>query len=186
MGNGNILFHEKGHDTKSLRTPALEDKNKYSFFISPTTPSEIYNIIDKNTSKYSTDIFNMNTILFKYINDEISPILSLLFNRCINEGLFPDEFKKAKIKPLYKSGSKNDMLNFRPISILPQISKYFEKIIKFRLVDFLNKYSIIDKLQYGFRKNMSTGDALADLIETINDNLENLKKYSVVYQYLLT
>ena len=92
------------HDT-------LEDKNKYSFFISPTTPSEIYNI-NKNTSKYSTDIFNMNTILFKYIHDEISPILSLLFNRCINEGLFPDEFKKAKIKPLYKSSSKNDMLNF--------------------------------------------------------------------------
>ena len=87
----------------------------------------------------------MNTILFKYINDEIIPILSLLFNRCINEGLFPDEFKKAKIKPLYKSGSKNDMINFRLISILPQISKYFEKIIKFLLVDFLNKYSIIDQ-----------------------------------------
>ena len=104
--------------------------------IPPTTPSEIYNIIDKNTSKYSTDIFNMNTILFKYINDETSPILSLFFNRCIDEGLFLDEFKKAKIKPLYKSGSKNDMLNFRPISILPKISKYFEKIIKFRLVDF--------------------------------------------------
>ena len=118
----------------------------------------------------------MNTILFKYINDEISPILSLLFNRCINEGLFPDEFKKAKIKPLYKSGSKNGMLNFRPISILPQISKYLKKIIKFRLVDFLNKYSIIDKTQYGFRTNMYTGDALecpVDVIETINDNLEN-------------
>ena len=78
----------------------------------------------------------MNTILFKYINDEINPILSLLFNICINEGLFPYEFKKANIKPLYKSGSKNDMLNFRQISILPQISKYFEKIIKFRLIDF--------------------------------------------------
>ena len=53
----------------------------------------------------------MNNILFKYINDEIRPMMSLLFNRCINEGLFPEEFKKAKIKPLYKSGSKNDMLN---------------------------------------------------------------------------
>ena len=59
------------HDT-------LEDKNKYSFVISPTTPSEICNIIDKNTSKYSTDIFNMNNILFKYINDEINASLSLL------------------------------------------------------------------------------------------------------------
>ena len=122
----------------------------------------------------------MNTILFKYINDEIIPILSLLFNRCINEGLFPDEFKKAKLKPLYKSCSKNNMLNVWPISILSQISKYFENIIKFRSVDFLNKYSIIYKSQYGFRKNMSTGYTLADVIETINDNLENLKKCSVV------
>ena len=103
----------------------------------------------------------------------MSPILSLLFNRCINKGLFQDEFKKAKIKALYKSASKNDMLNFRPISIIPKISKYFEKIIKFSLVDFLNKYSIIDKAQYEFRTNMSTGDVLADVIATINDNLEN-------------
>ena len=85
-----------------------------------------------------------------------SLILSLLFNICINEGLFSDEFKKAKIKPLYKSGSKKDMLNFRQISILPQISKCFEKIIKFHLTDFLNKYSIIYKAQYGFRTNMCT------------------------------
>ena len=56
---------------------------------------------------------------------------------------------KRLIKPLYKSGSKNDMLNFRPISILSQIYKYLEKIIKFRLVDFLNKYSIIDKHSIG-------------------------------------
>ena len=53
-------------------------------------------------------------------------MLSLLFNICINKGFFPDEFKKAK-KLLYKSGSKNEMLNFRAISILPQISIYFEK-----------------------------------------------------------
>ena len=69
------------HDT-------LEDKNKYSFFISPTTPSEIYNIIDNITSNillsfyiyilyYSTDIFNMDNISFKYINEEIIYIRKL-------------------------------------------------------------------------------------------------------------
>ena len=72
-------------------------------------------------------------------------------------------------KYLYKSGSKNDMLNFKPISILPKISKYLKKIIKFRLVDFLNIYAIIDKAHYVFRTNMSNGYALADVIENIND-----------------
>ena len=58
----------------------------------------------------------MNNILFKYFNETLSPILSLLFYRCINKGLYPNKFKKDKIKPLNKSGSKNDMLNLRPIS----------------------------------------------------------------------
>ena len=61
----------------------LEDKNTYSYFISPIIPSKIYNITDKNTSKYSTDIFNMNNILFKYNNVESCPILSNVCNICI-------------------------------------------------------------------------------------------------------
>ena len=100
----NIIFYKI--DLLSIRISINRIIYQYNYII--YTYTHIYiniyiYIIDKNTSKYSTDIFNMNTILFKYINDEISPILSLLFNRCINEGLFPDEFKKAKIKPLYKS-----------------------------------------------------------------------------------
>ena len=55
-----------------------------------------------------------------------------------------------------------------------------KKFTKFCLVDFLNKYLIIDKAQYGFRTNMFIGDVLANIMETIHDNLENLKKCSVV------
>ena len=92
----------------------------------------------------------MNMIFFKYIKCEICVILSNIFNRGLVEGIFPSAFKKVKIIQLYKSGSKNDMLNFRPIFLLPQIAKIYKKSIKYRLNTFLEKYSIINKSQYGF------------------------------------
>ena len=119
-------------------------------------------------------------IFFKYMKCEIYVILSMIFNRGLIERIFPSAFKKAKIIPLYKSNSKNDMLNFRPISLLPQIAKIYDKAIKYRLNNFLGKYNIINKSQYGFRSGLSTFDALADVIKCINDNLEHLKKCSVV------
>ena len=67
----------------------------------------------------------MNMIFFKYIKYDICVILSKIFNRGIVEGIFPSAFKKAKMIPLYKSGSKMNMLNFRQISLLPQIAKIY-------------------------------------------------------------
>ena len=114
----------------------------------------------------------MNMIFFKYIKWEIYVILSNIFNRCLVERIFPSVIEKAKIIPLYKSGSKYDMLNFRPISLMPQIAKLYEKAIKYRLNKFLEKYNIIHKSQCGFRSGIMT----ADVIECINENLEKLKK----------
>ena len=77
--------------------------------------------------------------IIKQIKDEISPILAILFNKYLQVGLFPDDLKISKIIPIYKSGAKNELFNYRPISMLPQISKLFEKIIKTRLKCIFNK-----------------------------------------------
>ena len=90
-------------------------------------------------------------IFFKYIKFEFCVILSKIFNRGLVERIFLSAFKKIKIISLYKSGSQNDMLNFRQISLLPQIAKIYEKVINYRLNTFLEKYNIINKSQYGFR-----------------------------------
>ena len=90
-------------------------------------------------------------IFFKYIKFEFCVILSKIFNRGLVERIFLSAFKKTKIISLYKSGSQNDMLNFRQISLLPQIAKIYEKVINYRLNTFLEKYNIINKSQYGFR-----------------------------------
>ena len=70
--------------------------------------------------------------------------------------------------------------NYRHISLLPQLSKILEKLIKVRFTGYLNKYNIISDSQYGFRVNMSTSDALIDTIEFVTDALEKCDKCSMV------
>ena len=93
---------------------------------------------------------------------------------CIfTKGIFPDVLKTTKVIPLYKKGNQNYYKNYRPISLIPQLSKILDKLIKNQLLSFINKYNIISNCQYGFRKILfSTSDALADVVETVNANLE--------------
>ena len=93
----------------------------------------------------------------------------------MSEGTFPDKLKTAKIIPLHKGGQKSNPSNYRPISLLPQFGKLFEKVIKQRIIDFLDENNIISKHQYGFRKSHSTELAITDIQNELLQNLdENL------------
>ena len=80
-------------------------------------------------------------------------------------GKFPSQLKSAKVSPIYKSGAKSDPANYRPISILPIISKIFEKHVNHHLMGFLNKYKVIHESQSGFRQKHSCQTALVKLID---------------------
>ena len=71
--------------------------------------------------------------------------LAYLFNLCMERSLWPDILKTAEVIPIYKSGKKNDMGNYRPISLISNISKIFEKIIHKSLINFINKSKILTK-----------------------------------------
>ena len=84
--------------------------------------------------------------------------------------------KVAKIIPIYKSGNKNSFNNYRPISILPALSKIMEKIVCNRLVNYLEKYNILYKHQYGFRSKHSTIRPILHLLKNIADANDNISK----------
>ena len=105
--------------------------------------------------------------IIKLIKNELSPLLTIIFNRCLNYGIFPDSFKIVKVLPLYKGGDKLNVENFRTISLLPQLSKILEKLIKVRFTSYINKYNIISDSQYCFKANMSTSGALIGTIEFV-------------------
>ena len=105
--------------------------------------------------------------------DILSPVICNLVNQSLNTGIFPDSFKIAQIVPIFKRGDSRTPSNYRPISILPYLSKIFEKIIYFRLAYHLAVNEILSPYQFGFRKNISTVDALIHFTEMIYDALNN-------------
>lgn len=125
------------------------------------------------------DVYKFNK---KKIKEHISEILVHIFNQILIESGIPESFKIALVTPIYKGGNKLDISNYRPISLLNVFSKIFERAIKTRLLKYLEENIILPSSQYGFRENIGTEDALAQLSRNINTNVE--KKNSVyIYEY---
>lgn len=137
------------------------------------TPNEICVIVNKMPLKRSCGFDEIPITVIKDNIDILSEPLSYFYNECVREGIFPDQFKIAKILPIYKKDSKTDPKNYRPISLLPTLSKIFEKIIKSRLLTHLKLSSILNSRQYGYQGEIGTTDAidtlLADVVEKLNE-----------------
>ena len=99
--------------------------------------------------------------------------MSVLFNLSFSSGIFPDKLKIAKILPVFKKGSKLECSNYRPISLLSNLDKVIEKLMRKRLMEFLNEQKIIYCKQYGFRKGFSTAHAKINLIDNIESAIDN-------------
>ena len=150
----------------------LKHRVKSSITLNDVETSEIMEIINNIDSSKATD---MSPKIIKYCSEIIAPYLRKILNDCMNSGYFPDVLKIARVIPLYKTGDVNDPGNYRPISILPIISKVFEKIIYKRMYDFLDENNVLNNCQYGFRKNHSSEHALHDAITHVCKAL-NAKK----------
>ena len=98
-------------------------------------------------------------------NNILAPTASAHINKSIKTAIFPDQLNMAKIYPIHKGGSKSDLTNYRPISILSNVSKIFEKHINNHLMAFLHKYELIHVSQSDFRQKNSCQTALVKLID---------------------
>ena len=127
-----------------------------------------------NTLKLSKsrDYFGLSAVMLKHIRDLIVTPLTVLFNSCISAGRFPDVLKIACVTPVHKKGDINDPSNYRPISILPVVSKVFELILKKQFVAYLEENSILHINQHGFRSGHSTGSAVVSFVEKIVECFE--------------
>ena len=101
-----------------------------------------------------------------------------IFNDSLLLGIFPQSMKIAKVTPFYKSGKKNLMTNYRPISVLSCFSKILERIMYNRLYSYLNDNNLFFQKRFGFREGHSTNHALIELINSINDSF-NQNKYTL-------
>ena len=160
-------------DRSRLKDPLsyISKDVKNSLFLSLPTSHEISKIISKSNEKKSSHGVISNKVT-KMTNETISPYLEILFQKCIKDGIFPDSFKVAEVIPLFKGGNREDRNCYRPISLLPTISKIFERILAKRMISFFTKFDILSKDQFGFRAKFSTEYAIADIYDKLINNLD--------------
>ena len=112
--------------------------------------NDILNIMNNLTPKTSSGIDNLFIKQIKVIQYELAKPLTLITNQVFSSGIFPDKLKIAKVIPIFKKGDDTDVNNYRPISLLPAISKIIEKVIYNQTYNYFDQNKILYAHQYGF------------------------------------
>lgn len=135
---------------------------------------EIVTIVKFMANKKSFGIDEIPIKVFKeHVNLLVDPLV-YFFNKCIEQNTFPDQLKVARVLPIYKKGSKADAKNYRPISLLPILSKIYEKLMKTRLLRHLRINNILSNKQFGYQRGVGTVDAISNIIGDVVNKL-NIK-----------
>ena len=174
------LVNELG-DTNNRFQDYLKNPNEHSMFLNEFEPNEIFEILHGLNPKKAADIYGIPPKILNFVSESLSKILTVIFNKSLLLGIFPDALKLTKVIPIHKANSKMIVSNYRPISLIPLFSKIFEKLVHKRIMDFLIKKDILSKKQYGFQKKKSTEHAILDLQSKIVDAYENREKSCCIF-----
>ena len=145
-----------------------------SIFLNATDAIEVSTIL-KTIKTKSTGWDDIHIDVLKQSTDTLMDTLVYLINSSLSQGIFPNELKIARVLPLFKSGNSKLVSNYRPVSILPVLSKIFEKVIHNRLISFINEHNVLYSHQYGFRSKHNTTMALITLVDNIVNGFDNNK-----------
>ena len=138
-----------------------------SFFFQPITPAEIRLEILSIPNNKSHGLYSCPTRVLKCASDPLSHILAEIFNSSISLGTYPAKLKMSKIIPIFKTDDETEPNNYRPISLLSNFNRSFEKLIYKRMKVFIDEEDILCRSQYGFREEHSTQHEIFDIVNTI-------------------
>ena len=147
----------------TMNTPTTNGVNQASsnFAFKTISCESVTKKIKELKPNKAVGLDKVSSRMLKDAADIVAPSLTSLFNISINNGCFLSTWKLAKISPLFKKGSKQDPSNYRPISVLPTISKLIEKAVNMQLYSYLRDNNLLSQKQFGFRLNSSTVTASA-------------------------
>ena len=152
-----------------------------SMHLKPVESSEVYDII-KNFKNKSTLDSKISALKIASESFVFTEIIAKIVNTSFEQGVFPQALKMARVIPIHKEGSKTDVTNYRPISLLGAFSKIYEKLMHGRLLNFFDKNNLLFEMQYGFRPGRSCEHALLNAQNTI---LSSLNKKEVALLLLI-
>ena len=161
---GNTLSNSPSHPPPTF----VRTLQPNSFALFDITEEELTKSIKELKPNSAPGYDEITDKLLKVALPHITDALLHIFNASFSNGIFPDRMKIAKVVPIFKKGDRKDVNNYRPISLLPILSKSLEKIMQNRLNSFLGKHNLFYHSQFGFTKNKSTTDATVDFLDKIN------------------
>ena len=138
------------------------------------TINHIVGIINKMNSNKAGGYDEISVRMLQVCASEVASPLQIIFQKCINTGMFPDSWKYANIQPIHKKKDRQIKSNYRPISLLPICGKLLEKIVFDHVYSYLNTHNLLSKNQSGFRPGDST---IYQLISITSDIYESFGKY---------
>ena len=169
LSNNNINDYDPGILSNLVNKLNLNTK----LIFSEMTTQQTLKLIQAISANKATGIDGLSARLVKIAAPAIAPSLTKLMNICITTGVFPSAWKVARITPLHKSGDKLNKTNYRPISVLPILSKVLERHIYNSIYSFLKDNNVLYQFQSGFRHYHSTETALINIHDRLINNLDN-------------
>lgn len=136
------------------------------------TETDVLKLVLEVGNGRSAGLDGISNFMIKKAGGSIVRPLTLLFNNCIACSAIPKDWKKAKITPVDKKKGSTELKNYRPISLLPCVSKIYEKILAQFIRTHLDSNNILCHSQHGFRSRFSTTTALVQLVNKICNNLD--------------
>ena len=143
-----------------------------SFNFSLASELDVKKIIRALKTKTSSGHDGISVKLLKFLTPALIKPLTLIIHQSLPTGIFPDLLKVAKVVPLFKKGDSLMVDNYRPISLLPSISKVFEKVVYIQLSEYFSKNKLFYAGQFGFREKHSTELATLELMDRIISALD--------------
>nr|CAI5853673.1 unnamed protein product [Callosobruchus analis] len=152
-----------------------------TMYLSPVTDEETLIALKHISVKNSAGFDEIPCSFLNKILDLIVMPLTALINLSFCEGVFPSKLKFSVVIPVHKKDNKDIIANYRGISLLSVFSKLFEKIFYDKLTDFISKYNIINRQQFGFQKCLATRDAILSLCKFIFSCFEKREKVACIF-----
>ena len=151
----------------------LRNPSKNQIALQPIEEYKVLQVIDRLKNKSSKGIDGISNNLIKTAKYVFAKPLTLIINQMLYSGIFPEQLKVSKIIPLHKANDKLLLTNYRPIALLPSISKIFEYILLEQLTNHFIENKLLSPQQYGFRTKHSTELAALNLVDHLTYKLDN-------------
>lgn len=175
------VFNMPNKDANIVNTVPDTARNLDSISNLVVTKDEVVNLINKLDINKGCGPDGVSNRILKEGIDSLSLALTLIFNKSLTEAVIPNDWKLANVVPVFKKGNREVVSNYRPISLTSVVCRLLEKVIKIKLINFLDRFKLINKTQHGFTNKRSCLTNLLEYVDYVTNIINNGDTADVVY-----